>query len=306
MRQMRLRTSGLLLVIGLLVAACSSSGSATPAGATAPVASLPPSAGPTASSAPSAAPTPGPSKGPATAHFSLTGTAGLTGGVTITSISCDQPSLIGPQIEALGTATDGSGFVLFVTASHIEARVGTGAAATLKLRTFSGTGVSAFDAATGVSLDSDLTETTAPGAAIGSLGALSHLTGKLDCGNQQPGSADITISGASKFGPMSGSINQAKVTCTTSGSALYVTAQALTMAGTTPVLVFVNAGPTMLQLVIETGTAADIYQAPGAAASTITATGAQFSTDMTQNVKTGTPLVLHIEGSDTCGSSASQ
>ena len=50
----------------------------------------------------------------------------------------------------------------------------------------------------------------------------------------------------------------------------------------------------------------DIYQAPGAAASTITSTGASFSTDLTETVKSGTPLVVHVEGSDTCGSSASQ
>jgi len=294
----------MLLVIGLLAAACGSPGSATPAAATLPAASLPASAGPASSRAPSAAPssTPGASKGPATAQFALTGTAGLTGGVTVTTISCDQPSLAGPQIEALGTAPDSSGFVLFVTASHIDARLGTGAAATLKLRTFEGTGVTAFNAATGVSIDSDLTETTAPGAAIGTLGAMRHLTGALDCGNQQPGTASVTISGTSKFGPMSGPLTQAKVTCTVSGSATYVTAQALTTAGTTPALVFVNAGPTMLQLVIETGTATDIYQAPGATASTITSTGASFSTDLTENVKTGTPLVLHVAGSDTCGS----
>ena len=298
--------SGLLVVIGLLAAACGSSGGATPAAATPPAASLPATASPAPSSAPSAAATPGPSKGPASATFALAGTAGLTGGVTINSISCDQPSLIGPQIEALGKATNGSGFVLFVTASHIEARVASGDGPTLKLRSFVGSGVTAFDSATGVTIDSDLTETTPPGAAIGTLGALSHLSGTLDCGNQQPGSASVTISGSSKFGLMSGAISNAKVTCTVYGSATYVTAQALAMAGTTPVLVFVNAGPTMLQLVIETNGASDIYQAPGAAASTITSAGASFSTDLTEIVKTGTPLVLHVEGSDTCGSSASQ
>src|SRR5579862_8345755 len=305
MRPMRLRLTAVLLVTALLAAACGASASAPPATSPAPVVTAPPtavsSAGGTPSSAPSAVATPGASKGPPTAQFTLTGTAGLSGGVTINTVSCDLPSLTGPQVEALGKATDGSGFVLFVTANHIEARVASGDGPTLKLRSFVGSGVSAFDAATGATLDSDLTESTPAGAAIGTLGALDHIAGTLDCGNQQPGSATVTISGPSTFGPLSGPIGAAKVTCTTSGSAHYVTARALTMAGTTPVLVFVNAGPQSLQLVIETGTMSDVFGAQGASASTTSSSGAQFSTDLTENVKAGaTPLVLHVEGSDTC------
>lgn len=309
MRQMRLRTTGVLLVVALLAAACGgTAGSVVPGNGSIPPE---PSAGAGASSppsvAPSVAPTPGPSKGPATARFALTGTAGLTGPVTVTRIVCGLPTLNGPEIEALGTTGSGPGFVLFVSADHIEARVGTGSGATLALRTFVGSGVTSFDPGAGTQLDSDLTESTAPGAAVGSLGALSHLKGTLDCGNQQPGSASITISGTAKLGVLSSQMSDAKVTCTVTASGTFVTAQALTMAGTTPVLVFVNAGPTMLQLVIETGSASDVYALQGATASTIGPTGAQFAADLTETGTTDNPpRVLHVEGSDTCGTTLSQ
>jgi hypothetical protein len=302
MRPMRLRTTGVLVAVALLVVGCGTSGTAAsvlPGNGSVPPATT---VAPSASTAPSAPPTPGPSKGPATATFALTGTAGLTGSVTITRIVCGLPSLNGPQIEVLGTTGSGPGFVAFVTANHIEARVAMGDGPTLKLRTFVGSGVTSFDAAAGTQLDSDLTESTAPGSAVGTLGALSHLKATIDCGDQQPGSASITITGTAKLGAMSSPLSDAKVTCTTIASGTYVTAQALTTAGTTPVLVFVNAGPTMLQLVIETGTASDVYALQGATAATISSTGAQFSADVTETGTTDTPArVLHVDGSDTCG-----
>jgi hypothetical protein len=298
------------MAVALLAAACGASGTA--ASVLPGNGSIPPteSAQASASTAPSAAPTPAtpaPSKGPATATFALTGTAGLTGGVTVSRIVCGLPSLNGPEIEALGTTASGPGFVLFITANHIEARVAMGDGPTLKLRTFVGSGVTSFDPSAGTQLDSDLTESTSPGSAVGTLGALSHLVATIDCGNQQEGSASITITGTSKFGPMSGQISDAKVTCTITASGTFVTAQVLTMAGTTPVLVFVNAGPTMLQLVIETVTAADVYALQGATAATISPTGAQFSADLTETGTTNpAPRVLHVDGSDTCGTIITQ
>ena len=136
---------------------------------------------------------------------------------------------------------------------------------------------------------------------------LSHLSGTIDCGDQQTGSASVTITGTAKLGALSGQISDAKVTCTITASGTFVTAQALTTAGTTPVLVFVNAGPSMLQLVIENGVAADVYALQGATAATISPTGAQFSADLTETGTTDTPpRVLHVAGSDTCGTIINQ
>ena len=106
-----------------------------------------PSSPPSAASSPSSSPTA--SKGQPTAQFSIVGTAGLTGPVTTKTITCNQPSLDGSQIDFTGQAgTTGPNIVIFARAGHVEVRVGTGAAATLRLRTFVGTGVTSFDAAT--------------------------------------------------------------------------------------------------------------------------------------------------------------
>lgn len=146
-----------LTLVSLALAACSSSpsaatGSSTTPGPTASTPSNPPSA------ASSPSPSPAASKGPATAQFSITGTAGLTGPVTAQTITCDRPSLNGPEIDYIGLAgTNGPMIVIFAQAGHVEVRAGTGSAATLRLRTFVGTGVTSFDSATGLVLDTKLT-----------------------------------------------------------------------------------------------------------------------------------------------------
>jgi len=181
-----------LALVGLVLAACSSSPSAVPGSSVTPG----PSSAPSAVSSPS--PSPAASKGPATAQFSITGTAGLTGPVTTQTITCDRPSLDGPEIDYIGLAgTSGPMIVIFADAGQVQVRVGTGSAATLRLRTFVGTGVTSFNAATGLVLDTKLTETTDAATATGSLGALSSISGSIDCGDQQPGSANVVVSGLS-------------------------------------------------------------------------------------------------------------
>jgi len=297
------RWAGLALSIGLVAAACGKSGSATPTGP----GSAPPSAA-QASTAPSVAPSATPSKGPATAQFSLAGSAGLTGPMTTNKVFCGQPSLDGPQIEALGVAgTTGPDIVLFVTAGHIEARVGTGSAQTLKLRSFVGTGVTSFDAATGVQLDSTLTETTAPGAAIGTLGALTRITGTLDCGNEQRGTSNVVVTGMSALGQLSGALTEFRVLCTVTTSGTYVNVNGLSLAGSTPVLVFVTASASLLQVVLETKVVADGYSSKDQGLVTLAPGGARISGDVTETVKAGvTPHMLHVEGNDTCGTTINQ
>ena len=193
-------------LVGVVVAACGASASTAPpsASSAAPAVSAAPQA-PSAASSPaptvatSEVPSPSPSKGPATAQVGITGTAGLTGPVTPTAITCDQPGLDGPSISVLGTAgASGPQVVLFISAGHVEARVGTGAATTLKLRTFEGTGVTGFDAAKGATLDTKLTEITDKATAVGDLGALSSISGTIDCGNQRRRGPRPSCSAASR------------------------------------------------------------------------------------------------------------
>ena len=122
-----------------------------------------------------------------------------------------------------------------------------------------GTGVTSFDAATGVQLDSTLTETTAPGAAIGTLGALTRITGTLDCGNEQRGTSNVVVTGMSALGQLSGALTEFRVLCTVTTSGTYVNVNGLSLAGSTPVLVFVTASASLLQVVVETKVVADGY-----------------------------------------------
>jgi hypothetical protein len=287
-----LRRWVVLAMVGLVAAACSASGSATP----------PASAAPSAA-APSPSPTAAASKGPATAQFSIVGTAGLTGPVTATSIVCGQPSIDGSQIFFQGTSASGPAIVIFMRAGHVEVRVATGSGATLKLRSFEGTGVTGFDASRGGQLDTPLTETTEAGSAIGDLGALNSVSGTVDCGDQQPGSATVTVTGLSPQGTLDAALTKVHVTCTfTTASGEFVGVSGLTTTGTTPVLMFVTAGTDMIQVAVETKASASFYNGKGAGMVTLRPDGAHIEGDVTESVAAGaTPHTLHVAGDATCG-----
>ena len=281
-----------LAVAGLMAAACSSPGSASPSAAGTPL-----GASPSSSVAPSA------SLGPATANFTLAGTAGLSGPVTATEIICGQPSIDGPQIFFQGTSAGGPAIVIFMSAGHVEVRVATGSAATLKLRSFEGTGVTGFDARSGGQLDTPLTETTAPGSAVGDLGALTSISGSIDCGDQQPGTANVVVTGQSPQGTLGAALTNVHVTCTfTTGSGEFVGVSGLTAAAGTPVLMFVTASTGLIQVSVETKTSASFYNGKGAGLVTLAADGAHMDGDVTESVTGGaTPHTLHVAGDATCG-----
>lgn len=282
-----LRRSAVLSFVGLVVAACSASGSATPSAA-----------------GPSPSPTAAASKGPATAQLSIVGTAGLTGPVTTTSIVCGQPSIDGPQIFFQGTSASGPDIVVFMRAAHVEVRVATGSASTLKLRSFEGTGVTGFDAAKGGQLDTPLTETTGAGDAIGDLGALTSISGAIDCGNQQPGTANMVVTGLSPQGQLSTALTNVHVTCTfTTGSGEFVGVSGLTTGdAATPILMFVTGSTGRIQVAVEAKASASFYNGTGAGLVTLGADGAHMEGDVTESVTGGaTPHTLHVTGDATCG-----
>jgi hypothetical protein len=294
-----------LVLAGLVAAACGTSSSPLPS-STARVTPTPePSSAqvtPTGTAPPS--PTATASKGPATATVSITGSAGLTSPVTTTEISCGQPTLVGgPQIFVLGQAgSAGPQVVLFVQSGHVEVRVGTGSAATLRLRTFVGAGVTGFDASSGAQIDSPLTETTAAGSATGNLGALASISGTIDCGDQQSGTSTIVVTGLSQLGQLAGPLTSVKVTCTVTSGGTYVGVIGLSTAGTTPVLVFVTASTGALQVAVENATSGSSYAGKSAGITTLVPGGATMAGDVTESVKAGaTPHVLHVAGNATCG-----
>jgi len=295
----------LLLAGALLVTACGGSGS------TAPTSAPPATAAPTGTAGATAAAsaTPAASKSPASARLEIEGTAGLTGPITAQTINCDRPALVGgPEIFFIGQAgTDGPMIVMFLQAATMQVRVATGSASTLRERDFTGTGVTAFDAATGAQLQSSLTETTATATATGSLGALTSISGTIDCGDETPGAADLTVSGPTPYGELGGApLTGVAVTCTSTASGLFVTAIGLGTAGSAPVLVFVTASNGLLQVSIETSSAGSFYTGKGAGLVTLGASGAQIDGDASLSVAAGaTPStqLVHVTGSDTCGPS---
>jgi len=311
------------LLAGLLAAACGSgtptqpvaaSASSAPSGAGTAMVSAAPSqpSSPTAVASPAASPsasaavaTATASQGPATASVGLTGTSGLTGAVTPTEIICGEPSFNGPQIFVLGAAAGGSPqVVLFITANRVEARVATGSGTSLRMRTFVGTGVSGFDGTAGAQLDGPVTETTAAGSAKGTLGALSSLSGAIDCGNQQPGSATVVVSGTTALGDVAPGMTSVHVLCTLAGGQHYVGLQGLGTAGTTPVLIFVTLGPASVQVGVDTPTVGGFFSANGASLDTVTATGGTVNADVTETDKnSAVHHVLHVAGDATCGAS---
>ena len=298
------RGAVIAVAVLLSVAACGGTAATSPAATGTPAATATPAAAtPTAA----ASPTPVASKGPASAALGIVGTAGLTGPITAQTITCNRPALTGgPEIFFIGQAgTNGPGIVIFLQAATMQVRVATGAAATLRLRQFTGTGVTDFNAATGAELDSPLTETTAPGSATGDLGALSSIKGTIDCGDETAGTANIVVSGTTPFGQLVGTpLTSVDVTCTSTASGLFVGAVGLSTAGTTPVLVFVTASTGMLQVSIETASVGSFYSGTGAGLATLTANGAHIAGDVPVSVAAGaTPSTqtVHVAGDDTCG-----
>jgi len=122
-------------------------------------------------------------------------------------------------------------------------RYDSGAGSTYVERDFTGTGVTAFDAATGATLDSPLTEVAITDAR-GTLGVLTSIKGTIDCGNQMPGSSALTVSGSTPKGAVSGGLSPVNVECTSSttyGSAVSV--DGIIQVGSTPYFAIVYISP---------------------------------------------------------------
>jgi hypothetical protein len=298
-----------LVVLGGLLAACSSTASVSPSAA-ALVSTVPaPSPAPSPVTAQSQPPSPAASKGPATSQFALTGTAGLTGPVTAQTITCGRPSLQGPEIFFLGQAgTTGPAIVLFIRAGYVEARVATGSGATLRERDFTGTGVTSFDAVTGTQLDTSLTESLPP-SNPGTLGALTRISGTIDCGNQQQGSANIVVSGLTPQGQLTGALTSVQVTCTFVGSIEYAGVVGLGMAGTTPVLIFVTGSTGTSTVTVENGSSSSSYESNAPAFTTFVAGAATMTGDLPEQLAAGatpSPYTVHVMGDAWCGSTVEQ
>jgi hypothetical protein len=180
-----------------------------------------------------------------------------------------------------------------------------GSGATFTGREFTGTGVTGFDAAKGTQLGGTLTESTSPGSNTGTLGVVASISGNIDCGNFQPGSSSLTVTGTTGDGTVSGGLNPFQVVCYTAPNASGVRIAGLTHAGGTPValIIFIRKDTfTMSQTHLPAGSTSYFYTAQGAGIASFTAEGGHVGGDATVKTATGASFTVHVSGDVTCGS----
>jgi hypothetical protein len=275
--------------VALIAVACgSTSSSSTPT--------------PSSSTAPTPTPTPAAPSGPPTAQVMLTGDTSIAGAMTINTVECSFPSVAGEEIFVTGTpgATPTISIHLTLIAGGVAVVADTGSGTSFHARTFSGSGVSAFDAATGAQLSGPLTETTPSGDNTTGVGKITSITGTIGCGGQTPGSTTMVMTGTLAEGPISGGITDARVVCTSGG----VETLGIIQVSGSPVYtaIFSLQGKFTADVVATVG-AASFFVSTASATSTPTATDTTVNGDATQQVTAGaTAHTIHVSGQSTCGS----
>ncbi len=294
----------------LLVGACGGSAATRQPGGSEPSTSPAPGAsGPS----PSATPVPSVDKGPATGTFKLAGTLGLNGQFSASSISCNYPTPSGPQIIAFGQiGTNGPFVQVFVSPGSAFVRADMGSGTTFKMRTFVGSGVPQFDGASGAQINSPLKENTASNLSTTGIGVVSSISGKIDCGDQVPGTSTITVTGSTPQGPMTGPLTSAKVTCqiVSSGTAAgtYVDLVALTQIGSTTVTVNITTGAHQVTVFESSALGQASFADYTSSGATISGMSVHVSADIAQQTSGSPPpstvFTVHVEGDATCGTIA--
>jgi hypothetical protein len=187
---------------------------------------------------PSPSPTPVP---PAGGQLTATGDIQLVPTVAPSAVTCSFPSLDGPEILLfVQNAGQSMGGYITLSATQVFVRIGAGSGKTYTQRNFAGTGVTHFDATRGASFSAQLTDSSPPGQARGTIGAITSITGSVSCGTKQPGGGNITITGTSTGGAISGTLTSLLVKCTPSTS--FALINALTHIGGAPATVEIGGG----------------------------------------------------------------
>ena len=294
-------------VCAIVFAACSGSGPG--AGSAGPTSGPSAGGGPTAEATASAGPQ---STAPASFQLTVAGEANVSGtwGKSF-GVSCNNPTLAGLDILFFAQSPDAKAVVLItLTASSIGVSERAGAGADYTDREFSGTGVTAFDAARGATFDSDLTIVPSPGSKPGTLGTITHVSGAIDCGNQTPGTSTIVASGSSAEGSIEGAFTAARVTCNSSAQyGLSVSTSAVISSATPPVFMIINFTPTNSTIfaITDNPSKQHSYVYDKAGTLTISATGAHADATFAEVLPAGstaTPHTIHLVGDVSCGTFA--
>ena len=192
---------------------------------------------------------------------------------------------------------------MFFSSGKVFVRISTGSGADFRVREFTGTGLSGFDAATGAQFDSPVSETTPAGSNKGALGAVTAIKGSVDCGNFTAGTSTVKLSGDTADGAVNGALDPVLVTCTTNAQGNFVVVRGIANVGSSKAIFFVTTQPDGTLTIFETVQSSvqqRQYQGPPGSG-TPTTSGTNLKGDAVEQNATP-PHTLHVEGDATCGS----
>jgi hypothetical protein len=249
-----------------------------------------------------------PPKGPATAQITLGGDPALAAALTQNvNIACNALSFNGTEISVSTKAGAPIFVAVTIRGGYIQVRAvaGTGNGPFFR-RTWTGTGTSGFNAAKGVHLSGSLTEITPAGTNKGTIGALTSVSGTVDCGNQKTGTSTIRLTGDSKFGPVDGTLSPVRVGCVIGNSFIFVGISGFMTIDGKKTLVHISLDKKSIQVtLIQRGGVDHIYIVRGAAAQigvTVNSTGGRVDGDVSeQGAPAATALKIHAKGDASCG-----
>ena len=237
------------------------------------------------------------------ASIRFTGGLGLTGAATSPSVRCNFPALEGLSIAVLAQPPDSTLLArIALRPDKVQVVVSSGSGPDYHERAFEGMGVTSFAAAKGARVDSTLTETAATaGSTRGSLGAITAITGSVECGDQTAGTSTVTITGDTSEGALAAAVLEpVRVECDVSPDGDEVFASGLMKVGSTEALIAIGLasdGTVTVHQTLPTGS--HRYTAGGS--STITPTGAHVLADVVEQEAATPAHTLHVEGDFSCG-----
>ncbi|HEY4227976.1 MAG TPA: hypothetical protein VGM49_06525 [Candidatus Limnocylindrales bacterium] len=268
-------------------------------------------AGPTAAATVAATQTPAPrSTAPASLTLMVKGDSNVSGTWgTSFGIDCNNPTMTGYDIIFFAQSPDGTAVVLItLQPGSVGVSERAGAGATYVDREFTGAGVTALDPARGGTFDSDVTMVPTPSSNPGTLGTITHVSGSVDCGNNETGTSTVVASGASAEGPVTGPFARFRITCNASaqnGASVNITGVIDTAVPPVYMIVSLPAnGNATIFSITDTPNKQHSYKVDPAGTATISATGAHLDADFIEVLAAGvtTPAhVIHLAGDVTCG-----
>jgi hypothetical protein len=274
------RWSAVAILVGALLAACSSS-------------SKPNSNQPRAP------------KDTSNAALTLAGDSTIAGAVGSTTVNCSYPTIDGVRINAAGQSKDpNTSATISIGPKVVTVRLSSGSGPSYQERDFTGTaGVTGFDAARGAHLAVRLREVARPkGVTAGSIPKVTSLTGQVDCGTQNIGKSTVAVTGKTGDGTLTGPLKSVRVACFAAGSDNYVVIRGIGKVGSIPAEIYVNAQPARFVVGITPKTgkprsySSDVY-----ATSLPTDVGLSVKGDAVESDGISAANTVHVEGGATCG-----